>query len=102
MLNRFLSTRIPRPVLRLHSGGKECTLCEEFKDALEDLQDRRGDDFEVKYVDIRQDAELKRLYQYDIPVLVLEDQQKWIMKHRIDCARVGQAVDAWHKKQPQS
>ena len=97
MLRRFLSTRIPKPVFHLYSKPVDCSLCDDFKEALEDLQHERGNDFEVKYVDIRQDKELKRLHQYDIPVLVLQGKQNWIMKHRFAGEKLREALDSWHK-----
>ncbi|WVQ67805.1 uncharacterized protein L199_006010 [Kwoniella botswanensis] len=79
--------RLPIPILTLFTGGKECSLCEVAKQDLERL--RRSTPFELnlwnirdppKGTDEREAKKWRRLYQYDIPVLHLDDRR--IAKHR--------------------
>ncbi|KAK9894791.1 glutaredoxin 2 [Cystobasidium minutum MCA 4210] len=76
------------PRLTLYTGGPECSLCEVAKEALMELKQKRGLQFELETLNIREkgmDPSLKkwrRLYQYDIPVLHLNGEQ--VMKHRVN------------------
>ncbi|WRT66237.1 uncharacterized protein IL334_003190 [Kwoniella shivajii] len=72
--------RIPLPRLTLFTGGKECSLCEVAKQDLSVLH--RSTPFELTLWNIRDpplgtnekdSKKWRRLYQYDIPVLHLDD-----------------------------
>ncbi|WVQ83195.1 hypothetical protein IAT38_005334 [Cryptococcus sp. DSM 104549] len=94
--------RIPLPRLTLFTGGKECSLCEVAKEQLSLLQ--RTTPFHLDYFNIRdppanvdpRDAKKwRRLYQYDIPVLHLEERR--VQKHRIDNEKLAATLAEWRQ-----
>ncbi|KAE8537761.1 hypothetical protein D1P53_005817 [Cryptococcus gattii VGV] len=91
---------LPLPRLTLYTGGKECSLCEEQLALL-----RKTHPFHLTYfnirappqdVDPREAKKWRRLYQYDIPVLHLED--KRVQKHRIDNEELAKVLDEWREQ----
>ncbi|WVN88203.1 uncharacterized protein L203_103404 [Cryptococcus depauperatus CBS 7841] len=99
-----MPSRIPLPKLTLYTGGKECSLCEIAKEQLSIL--RRTHPFDLDLfnirkplpgVDPREAKKWRRLYQYDIPVLHLEEQR--VQKHRIDNIKLARLLEEWKEKQ---
>ncbi|GAA6008666.1 hypothetical protein JCM11491_003387 [Sporobolomyces phaffii] len=107
-------TKLPR--LTLFTGGPECSLCEVAKEDLKAVQRRAP--FELNYYNIRKvpgedpdsayDRQTwRRLYQYDIPVLHLSQDDSFdslagrigtggrVMKHRIDKSKLETLVKQW-------
>lgn len=92
------------PRLTLLTGGPECSLCEVAFDRLLELQHGEEKDsspekrFELERVNIRANRtdpflkKARRLWQYDIPVLLLDGQ--YAMKHRIDEAKLATLLEA--------
>ncbi|TPX30716.1 hypothetical protein SeMB42_g07873 [Synchytrium endobioticum] len=76
-----MAFRSARHVVTLFTKAGQCSLCDEAKHAL--LRLRKQVDFELKEVDIleRENAEFRRLYQYDIPVIHVNG--KPAQKHRV-------------------
>ncbi|CAO1619556.1 unnamed protein product [Jaminaea pallidilutea] len=63
----------------------DCSLCDEVKRILQEAQ-TEGHDFELETLNIRDASlngvhRLRRLYQYDIPVILLDGQE--IARHRL-------------------
>ena len=85
---RFNAVKWSPARLTLITGGPECSLCEVAKAALADFKKNKAVDFELDTINIRVNSsdfnmkEHRRLWQYDIPVLLFNGQ--CIMKHRID------------------
>lgn len=78
------------PKLRLYTGGKECSLCEDAKAAIESV--RKNHKFDLDYYNIKDDSlkdvkYWRKLYQYDIPVLHLDEEE--IMRHRINVDKLS-------------
>ncbi|TPX36002.1 hypothetical protein SmJEL517_g01794 [Synchytrium microbalum] len=69
-----------RRIVTLFTKAGQCSLCDDAKEALQRVQKRVV--FQVKEVDILQNPSWKRLYQYDIPVIHVDD--KLVQKHRVD------------------
>ena len=69
------------PLITLYTGGPECSLCEDAKQALYEISQLHP--FELETINIRHPEHKKwrRLYQYDIPVIKLGSH---VVKHRID------------------
>ncbi|KAL7421744.1 hypothetical protein Q5752_003515 [Cryptotrichosporon argae] len=95
--------RLPLPRLTLFTGGKECSLCEVAKADLAAV--RRTHPFDITLWNIRappagadkcEAKKWRRLYQYDIPVLHLDDER--IQKHRIDKDALVHALEAWRER----
>lgn len=105
LLRRYLSRSISsKPKFLLYSGGIECSLCETAKDLLEDLEEERKSDFGVEYVDIRKaPPSIRRLYQYEIPVLTLDSHHgKVEIKNRmIQKDKVSEVIEAWYSNSKQ-
>lgn len=57
-----------------------CHLCDEAKETIERVTNQLP--IEVEVIDIEKDPELFKQYQYDIPVIFLNDRK--IFKHRVD------------------
>ncbi|WWD17409.1 hypothetical protein CI109_101850 [Kwoniella shandongensis] len=90
----------PIPRLTLYTGGKECSLCEVAKHELNLL--RQTTPFELTLWNIRdppsgadpkEAKKWRRLYQYDIPVLHLDE--KRVQKHRIDRSALSKVLEEW-------
>ncbi|KZP01511.1 DUF836-domain-containing protein [Calocera viscosa TUFC12733] len=84
--------RLPR--LTLFSGPC-CSLCDVAKEELAKVRSQAP--FSLQVVDIHSPGQdkWKRLYQYDIPVLHLEDQM--IMKHRMEPERLVKRLEEWSR-----
>ena len=84
------------PRLTLYTGGPECSLCEVAKEALAELHKSTEIDFVLETVNIREkisDPAVKtarRLWQYDIPVLLLDG--RFVMKHKVDPVKLEKLV----------
>ncbi|GAA5894893.1 uncharacterized protein JCM6883_002246 [Sporobolomyces salmoneus] len=108
------SLKLPRLVL--FTGGAECSLCEVAKQDLKLVQQRAP--FQLSYYNIRkvpgEDPDSaydrttwRRLYQYDIPVLHLSQDDSFdslagrigkggrVMKHRIDKEKLESLIKEW-------
>jgi len=87
-------SKAPLPRLTLFTGPF-CSLCDVAKEEL--VKVRVQSPFHLQLVDIQDPGQdkWKRLYQYDIPVLHLEE--KMIMKHRVDPARLVERLNEWTK-----
>lgn len=59
-----------------------CSLCEEAGAVLEQV--RRRIPFELVWIDIDADPELRRIYRYDIPVIFINGHKAF--KHRVEAA----------------
>jgi len=66
------------PAVTLYTR-KDCHLCEEAEDILR--QARRHTEFELEIVDIDLDPELKRRYDWDVPVIDIDGHKAF--KHRL-------------------
>jgi hypothetical protein len=67
-----------------------CHLCDDVKEILERVRARVP--FELETVDIDGDAELKRLYDWEVPVVLL-DGKKWA-KYRVDEAALMKRLES--------
>ena len=62
----------------------ECHLCDEAKLAIADGVD--GFDVEIVEVDIRDDADLEARYRWDIPVFLIDGEERF--RHRVDTEKL--------------
>ncbi|HSS19183.1 MAG TPA: glutaredoxin family protein [Pyrinomonadaceae bacterium] len=65
-----------------------CHLCEEAKQTI--LTAGNANDYTLAEINIEDDAELLRLYQFDIPVVTINGQEAF--RHRLSPAEFRQAL----------
>ncbi len=78
----------PRRLAMLTKPG--CGLCEEMLGVVEPVATRRG--LEVTKLDILKDADLRQLYAFEIPVLLLGGRE--LCRHRVTSAELEARLDA--------
>ena len=67
---------------------QNCSLCDQAKEAIEELYPNR---FHIDEVDITKSRELFRKFKFDIPVFYHEN--KFLMQHRIDKEKLSALVN---------
>jgi hypothetical protein len=70
-------------------GKPDCHLCDDMQAVVERVLRGRGGTFVKK--DVREDADLMRLYRFEIPVLFLDGRE--VARHRISDAELGDLLD---------
>lgn len=79
---RFLSSSSSADKIKLVLYTKKnCSLCDEAKEQIEELY---PDKFSIEEVDITKNRELFRKFKLDIPVFYFND--RFLMQHRVDRA----------------
>lgn len=69
---------------------KDCHLCEEAKQVLKRFVDEYS--LEIEEIDINEDKDLFEKYQFEIPVIFLNDRK--LFKYRIDEEKLRKAIQS--------